>query len=157
MRQPAGHPIPSRPVLRPRAPLIGIGLLGMIVLGVALARIAGFGAPVLPAGVPLAARALTFEDRADGSILVRDSVAGTAVTELEPGSNNFIRGTLRALVRERKLNEFGLGTEFRLAAWPDGQLTLTDPSTGRVLGLDAFGSTNREAFARLLTIREGAQ
>jgi hypothetical protein len=26
-----------------------------------------------------------------------------------------------------------------------------------MLGLDAFGSTNREAFARLLIIREGAQ
>ena len=157
MRQPAGHPIPSRPILRPRAPLIGIGILGLIVVGVALGRIAGFGTPVPPAGLPLAARALTFEDRADGSILVRDPVAGTAVTELEPGSNAFVRGTLRALVRERKLNELGLGGEFRLAAWPDGRLTLTDPSTGRMLGLDAFGSNNREAFARLLLLREGAQ
>jgi putative photosynthetic complex assembly protein len=60
-------------------------------------------------------------------------------------------------VRERKLNELGLAGEFRLAAWPDGRLTLTDPSTGRMLGLDAFGSTNREAFARLLLLREGAQ
>jgi hypothetical protein len=34
-------------------------------------------------------------------------------------------------------------------------LTLEDPATGRIIGLEAFGPTNMEAFARLLTA-EGA-
>jgi putative photosynthetic complex assembly protein len=158
MHQPAGHPGSPRPIFLARAPLIGTWLvIVLVVLGTAVARLAGVGAPVPPSGTPVVARSLIFLDQPDGGILVRDGDRQTEVTQLEPGSNNFIRGTLRALARERRQHEIGAGTAFHLAAWPDGRLTLTDPSTGRMVGLDAFGSTNREAFARLLTLREGAQ
>lgn len=158
MHQPAGHPHPPRPVYLARRPLLGVGLvILLVVLGTAAARLAGMGAPVLPAGAPLAARSLVFLDLADGGVLVRDADSQAEVTRLEPGSNNFIRGTLRALARERRQHEIGPGAAVRLAAWPDGQLTLSDPLTGRMLGLDAFGSTNRESFARLLMLREGAR
>jgi putative photosynthetic complex assembly protein len=39
---------------------------------------------------------------------------------------------------------------YKLEAWPNGQLSLTDTGTGRSIELSAFGPTNREAFAGLL-------
>jgi hypothetical protein len=53
---------------------------------------------------------------------------------VEPGTQGFLRGALRALVRERR--QHGLGDEqpFRLLAHPDGRLTLEDPATGRPHG-----------------------
>jgi putative photosynthetic complex assembly protein len=38
-----------------------------------------------------------------------------------------------------------------LTRWADGRISLEDPETGRVIELDAFGPTNGEAFAQLLT------
>jgi putative photosynthetic complex assembly protein len=145
---------PAKPF--PLAPLVGAALLLLaVVVAVGVARLAGAGAPAATVGSPVLARQLAFEDRPDGSILVRDAGAGRDVTVLEPGTNGFIRGTLRALVRDRRREEVGGRAPFRLAAWPDGRLTLEDPATGRIIGLEAFGPTNMEAFARLLTA-EGA-
>lgn len=140
----------------PRMPLYSaIALVLTIITVVGLARIAGAGVTSVPAGAPVMTRDLLFEDRTDGSILVRDANLGRDVTVLEPGSNGFVRGTLRALVRDRRREEIGGHSAFRLAAWPDGRLTLEDPATGRSIGLEAFGVTNMEAFARFLTA-EGA-
>jgi putative photosynthetic complex assembly protein len=58
---------------------------------------------------------------------------------------------LRGLARERKLGDIGPMPPFRLARHVNGQLTLTDTSTGKQIDLDAFGSANVGAFARLMT------
>jgi len=63
----------------------------------------------------------------------------------------FVRGTLRALTRERRQEGQGREAPFRLAAWSNGQLTLDDLATGRRIDLTAFGATNAEVFSRLLT------
>jgi hypothetical protein len=42
-----------------------------------------------------------------------------------------------------------------LALAKSGQLSLTDLATGRVTVLEAFGSTNRAAFASMLPTQEG--
>ena len=135
----------------PRGALIGAGALILTVLVVTgLGRMAGAGTTTPHAGTPVLARSLGFEDRADGAILVRDAEAGRDIAVLEPGTNGFVRGTLRALVRDRRREEITGRAPFRLAAWPDGRLTLEDPATGISIGLEAFGPTNMEAFARLL-------
>ena len=72
------------------------------------------------------------------------------VDTLAPGSNGFIRVVLRGLARERKLGDIGPQPPFRLTRFVNGQITLTDTSTGKQIDLDAFGSTNAEAFARLM-------
>ena len=69
-----------------------------------------------------------------------------------PGSNGFLRATLRGLARERKRHEGGPEIPFRLTAWSNGRLTLADPATGRTVDLAAFGPTNAEVFGRLLTL-----
>ena len=75
---------------------------------------------------------------------------------LEPGSNSgFIRGTMRGILRERMLHEVDRNGPVKITQWADGALTLTDPSTGRILELGSFGHTNRAAYAVLLSTPPG--
>ncbi len=100
-------------------------------------------------------RALRFEDRPDGSVVVIDAASGR-VFDTVSGQAGFVRGTLRGLARERK--RVGLGSEqpFLLLGRADGRLTLHDPATGRLIDLDAFGPLNASAFARMLDDSAGA-
>ena len=63
-----------------------------------------------------------FEDAADGSVIIRDASDHTQVAIAEPGTNGFLRGTLRGLMRTRlfhfTLLPFGLLTRLRLGPEP---------------------------------------
>jgi len=99
----------------------------------------------------VAQRDFLFEDRADGALLVTDVAAGKLVYIYPPGSNTgFIRGVMRGLMRERRLKQVDRAGLVTVAEWADGALTLNDTSTGRIIELGSFGSTNRAAFAQLL-------
>ncbi|WP_037301742.1 photosynthetic complex assembly protein PuhC [Rubritepida flocculans] len=100
---------------------------------------------------PLAQRLLRFEDGPEGSVLILDAASREVLARFPIAEGGFVRGTLRALARERRQEEQGREAPFRLAAWRDGQLTLDDMATGRRVDLTAFGSTNAGTFARLLT------
>ena len=139
-------PFPRRVVL-----VAGLGLV-LAIAGALAGRIAGPD-PTLPTGRLLAARELTFRDLPDGSVGVQEAAGGAEIIRLEPGTNSFIRATLRGLVRERRMGELGPQAPFRLAAWNDGRLTLEDMATGRIIDIVAFGPTQTEAFARLLSAR----
>lgn len=96
-------------------------------------------------------RQFRFADRADGALVVTDATNNTVAMILEPGSNSgFIRGTMRGLMRERMLHEVDRKGPVTITQWADGALTLTDPSTGRIIELGSFGNTNRAAYAALL-------
>lgn len=95
-------------------------------------------------------RDLMFLDRADGAVLVTDTAGNTVSVILPSSEHGFVRGVLRGLARERRLKGASPEAPFRLAAWTDHGLTLTDLATGRQIELGAFGPTNREAFAVLL-------
>jgi putative photosynthetic complex assembly protein len=101
--------------------------------------------------VPLAQRMLQFDDGPDGSVLILDAGSREVLARFPVAEGGFVRGTLRALARERRQGDQGREQPFRLAAWRDGQLTLDDVTTGRRVDLTAFGSTNSGTFARLLT------
>lgn len=138
----------------PRWAIIGAGLaIALTILGAAVGVRTG-PVPVVPeGGVMLATRDLQFRDQPDGAVLVVDARTGAQVERLEPGTSSFIRATLRALVRERRMGEFGTEAAFRLAALDNGRVTLQDLATGRTIDLVAFGPTQVEAFARLLNAR----
>ena len=100
---------------------------------------------------PVASRDLVFTDRADGGVIVTEAASGSIVDTILPGSHSgFIRGIMRALARERRMDGIGRATPFRLTSWRDGELSLTDLATKRSIELPAFGTTNRAAFAALL-------
>jgi len=100
---------------------------------------------------PLATRELSFADRPDGSVAITDVATGKVVySVVAGGKTGFIRGVMRGLARERRMNGVGPAAPFLLQSWPDGQLSLTDTATKRSIELTAFGTTNRAAFAGLL-------
>ena len=133
----------------PRGALLGAAaLIGLTIVSAATARLAGLTQP-RPEAAVLVARDLRFEDKQDGSIAVHDVGTNTTVETLAPGSNGFIRASLRSLAKRRQFDG-DTSQVFRLTAWADGRLTLDDPVTGRPIELEAFGETNEAAFAKLL-------
>ena len=135
----------------PRAPLVAAGTLVVLALVVvALVRITGVGVVRVPDAPAVETREFRFADRSDGSIDVLDARANRVVDTVAPGTNGFLRSTLRGMARERKRSGIGEEPPFELVGRADGRLTLIDPSTKRVIDLESFGPTNAAVFARLL-------
>lgn len=146
--------IPHRSI--PRAPLLaGLGLLLFTLFVTDGFGLVG-GADASPGGQPLRVRDLRFEDRADGAVVVRDAASGAEAWVFDPGTNGFVRGTMRAFARGRRQAAQGQEVPFRLAVWRDGRVTLQDDATERRIELNAFGETNKDVFLRLL-LPEGTQ
>lgn len=133
--------------------LLGAG--GLLAFAL-VAVLAGRGPPMAappeaePAPAPAAALAFRAEDRADGSIALREAGSARVVATVRPGEDGFIRGTLRGLAQARQREGLGPQEPFRLVRYPDGRLVLGDAATGRHVALQAFGPTNAAAFGRIL-------
>lgn len=147
----------------PRGALILAGALVAfaftLTAGMRIAHIPPAASPVLLRSAehvaPVRSRTLRFLDEADRGVRIEDVGTGQTASEIVPGQKTgFIRGVMRGLARERRLHGIGGGPPFTLTEWRDGELTLTDTATGRSIELNAFGSTNRAAFAALLGDRE---
>lgn len=135
----------------PKGALVGAGLLVALSLTmVGMARLTGYQPAKPPASTVVEERNLRFADRADGAVLVYGDPDDRLVDVLEPGTNGFVRGVLRGLVRERRADHIGPEPPFRLTRWADGRLSLDDPATGRHVDLEVFGPTNAGAFAQIL-------
>ena len=124
--------------------LLGLALL---LLGVFIARqsapsVASTDAPVVWT------KSLRFEDGAHGEIVVIDALTHQQVAIFE-GEQGFMRGTLRALVRERKKRSMGADQAFELSSHADGQLVLRDPATGEAIHLASFGPSNAQIYRQL--------
>jgi putative photosynthetic complex assembly protein len=145
---------PSRAVL-PRAavPIFG-ALLVALMLGVAWVRWSGTDIRT-PDAATVAQRSLFFTDTPHNSVVVRDAASGALIAEFHgvEGEASFVRGSVRALVRERAMRGIGAEQPFLLSARADGRLTLSDPTTGERLDLESFGPSNVAAYARLLPSR----
>lgn len=136
----------------PRGALFGAAtLISLTLLSAAAARVSGIGTTRMPDSSPVESRELRFEDRQDGAVVVSEAATDRVVEVLPPGTNGFVRGTMRGLARERRRQDVGARQPFRLTRWADGRLSLEDPSTDRRIDLGAFGPTNVGAFAALLT------
>jgi len=141
----------------PRAPLVGAAvLLSIVLIGAATTRLTGIGSSHRPDSPVVAERYLRFTDQPDGSIWVNDAVTLQRVESVAPGTNGFLRGTLRGLARERHRQGLGAEEPFHLVAHDDGRLTLIDPATQRRVDLESFGPTNEAVFAQLVAPPGGA-
>jgi putative photosynthetic complex assembly protein len=132
----------------PKPLLLGAAaLIGFSFLAAATAHYSGVGRQQLPEAQSVETLRLSFEDQDDGSILVRNAATGAAIYSVAPGTNGFIRATLRGLARERRRSGLDAATPFLLGTSDEGVIWLEDPATGRRIGLNAFGPTNAGAFA----------
>jgi putative photosynthetic complex assembly protein len=137
----------------PRLPLLALAALVLIsLISVAVVRWSGLSVRA-PDAKPVATRLLRFEDGPDGSVAVIDASTGGLIERVQ-GEQGFLRGSLRALARERRMREIGALPPFELAARADGRLTLMDTATGARLDLESFGPTNAAVFARMLTLNK---
>jgi putative photosynthetic complex assembly protein len=135
----------------PRALLLGAcAMVVASILMVGVARLTGYQPAEAPASTVVDSHDLRFADRADGAVLIYDANDGELAYTIEPGTNGFVRGVLRGLVRDRRAEKIGAAPPFRLTRWANGRLSLDDPSTGRHVDLEVFGETNAGAFADIL-------
>jgi putative photosynthetic complex assembly protein len=137
----------------PRAPLVGAAvLLGGILLATFGSINTGVGRSHRLDAPVVAEASMQFADQSDGSITVTDAHDHHLIDTVAPGTNGFLRGTLRGLARERKRESGGATQPFVLASHSDGRLSLFDPVTKRRVDLESFGETNEAVFARLLEL-----
>jgi putative photosynthetic complex assembly protein len=125
-------------------------MIGLTLVLVILVRVSGADISQMPPPKPVLFRELKFVDLPDGGVAVYDSHRAEPIQVLPPGSNGFVRATMRNLAHERRRNGIGAATPFQLAASADGRLILEDPTTGRRIDLEAFGATNAAVFAGFL-------
>jgi len=71
------------------------------------------------------------------------------------GEQGFLRGTLRALARDRRMRNLTSESPFELTLFKDGRLSIIDTLTGRGIDLEAFGPDNVAVFSKILA--ESAQ
>ncbi len=134
-----------------------VGLVIFSLVAVVIAQRSGF-----KTGVPDDASLivdqldLRFADVGGGTVAVYDAGSSTQLLTLEPGTENFIRGVIRGMARERRSLRLGAEIPFRLARHDNGRLTLEDLATGRLIDLQAFGATNADSFGHLLRIKAAA-
>jgi putative photosynthetic complex assembly protein len=132
------------------------GVLAFALISVGIVRLTGNGPDQLAAAAAATlaqskqVRALRFEDRPDGSIAVLDGLSGAALVSVQ-GEQGFLRGTLRALTRERRARGLGAEVPFQLIGHMNGGLTLLDPVTSQRVVLDSFGPAQVAVFTPLLT------
>jgi putative photosynthetic complex assembly protein len=105
----------------------------------AIARHGGVGVFAQAASPTIEERRLRFADRDDGAVVVEEVGTARPLMVFDPGTNGFVRGALRGLVRERKRRDIGPDTPFVLVRRADDRLVLQDPATGAFIDLAAFG------------------
>ena len=125
----------------------GMAVLALVMASIA--RLTGYQPDRPPPSTAVEVRDLRFLDQPDGAVLVYDAADGRLTYTVQPGTNGFVRGVLRGLVRDRRAYHIDSGPPFRLTRWADGRLSLDDPSTGHHVDLEVFGPTNAGAFAEI--------
>ncbi len=93
---------------------------------------------------------LRFFDQADGSVRVEDGATGQLIEVLAPGTNGFLRSTMRGMARARASAGAGEEEAFSLMMTSTGRVLLVDPVTDRTIDLWAFGPTNAQVFIDFL-------
>lgn len=130
--------------------------IALSIVTAAVGRLTG-AANSAPTAPPFESRDLLFRDMPNGGVAVFDATNATTPIEIvAPETNGFLRATMRGLARQRLRQDADREVPFRLTGWADGRLILEDPTTGRKVEMEAFGITNEEVFAHLLTVKAGS-
>lgn len=145
----------------PRGALIGAAvLMALTFVAAVVGRTTDIGAERMPASPVVESRLLVISNSnaAAGSARVTDAADGSLVRQTKAGpEEGFIWGAVNGLSYGRKQIGGDLLAPYELARRADGRLTLTDTVTGQKVFLDAFGSSNAAAWARVLDAKPEAK
>ncbi|ABE40949.1 photosynthetic complex assembly protein PuhC [Rhodopseudomonas pseudopalustris] len=135
----------------PKGALIGAAAIVLFAIGAgATVRLTGYGHSHMTPPAIVESMDLTFEDSPDGVVNIYRASDHTLVRAIHPGESGFVRVAMRGLARERMLASVGSAPPFQLARHVNGQYTLTDSATKKVIDLNAFGADNLRAFSQLM-------
>ena len=138
----------ARPVLSRMPPVAWLGaMLVTSLIVVTLARWQGWHERAPDAQVSWD-MSLYFEDMPNGDVRVTDARNGQEVAQIS-GEQGFLRGTLRAMARQRRVTQTERNAPLLLRGLSDGRLQLVDPMQGLAIDLDSFGPSNKAVFAGL--------
>jgi putative photosynthetic complex assembly protein len=107
------------------------------------------GKPV-PTGANIAERSFRIDQQTNGVISMRDARTGAMIGVLKTDGDGFMRGVLHSIALRREKARLSQETPLELVATAGGRLILSDPPTDTMIDLEAFGSANEAAFAKLL-------
>ena len=124
-----------------------LGLMGLTLFAVGMARWQGWQDRV-PDPPTAWEMSLRFEDMPDGSVRVSDATDGRPLAVFA-GEQGFLRGSLRAMARQRRVAQAERDAPLLLRELADGRLVLIDPTQGVRIDLDSFGPSNKAVFAGL--------
>lgn len=136
-----------------KLPVIAAGIMiALALLITGSARLSGISATQEIGGAHvLSSRTLRFADGSQGTVLVYDGATGRLIATAAPGTNGFLRGALRGLMRVRKRDAVDYATPYTLRQMSNGQLLLTDQGQDITLDLNAYGRTNAAVFEAFLS------
>ncbi|MCP9625686.1 photosynthetic complex assembly protein PuhC [Rhodopseudomonas palustris] len=135
----------------PKGALIGAAAIVLFAIGAgATVRLTGYGHSHMTPPAVVESVDLTFEDSPDGLVNIYRASDHSLVRSIHPGESGFVRVAMRGLARERMLAGVGAAPPFVLARHSNGQYTLSDTATRKVLDLNAFGADNLRAFSQLM-------
>ena len=138
---PAGSPGHRRIAWPPVLAAVMIAVAGIVVMMP--------GKPV-PTGATVGERAFRIDQQPGGVIAMRDARSGVTIGVLATNGDGFMRGVLHSIALRREKLHLSQETPLSLVATAGGRLILSDPQTDTLIDLEAFGSANEAAFARLL-------
>jgi putative photosynthetic complex assembly protein len=142
----------QRPPAFPRnMAILMVGAVAWSLCAAAFSRVTGPATDNPTSERVVVMRYLTFTDLANGGIEIRDAETQKVVDVAQPGTNGFLRATLRGLAQTRKRDSLSEEVPFRLTGYADHRVVLVDPTSGRKVELEAFGSANVGVFSNLLT------
>jgi putative photosynthetic complex assembly protein len=134
----------------PKGALIAAAfLMAWSILFAFVATKTDFGATRLDPAAPVQSLSLQFNDLADGSIGIYDAAKKRDIEILPPGKNGFVRVVMRGMAQGRAVNGVGAEVPFTLSKLEDGRLVLIDPTSNRIVTLEAFGFNNLASFQDL--------
>jgi putative photosynthetic complex assembly protein len=122
----------------------------------AATMVVALGALVFTPGKPVATgatiseRIFRIDQQSSGVISMRDARTGATIGVLEENGDGFMRGVLHSIALRRTKAHMSQETPLALIATGAGRLILSDPPTDTMIDLEAFGSANEAAFAKLL-------
>ena len=124
-------------------------LLAFLVIGLGFYRYFGDSNAQKDNSKVVIEKSLYFYDGKDGSVIVKDE-NGNEISRFSEEAG-FARMAIRTLAQERIKQGVGPEKPFRLIARENGRISLLDPVTESQINVDAFGKTNSEVFALLLS------
>lgn len=136
--------------------LFALAVAGAIMASLVIVGTAGWWreAPVHSTEVPRTSLVVRFIEQPDGGLSVVETATGRVFDHLAEGENGFLRTMIRVIRRDIHRTEATISMPFRIEAWQDYRVTMTDTATGRLIDLRAFGPANGEVFIRWLSEKE---